>query len=83
MLTVSLRPVYGQAMSTESSEGTAGSEPLSTKAVAALLGVSYWTARRLLHGGSIAGWRVGVQHRTTREAVEAYRTANSNQPVAA
>lgn len=70
-------------MSTESTEVTASSDPLSTKAVARILGVSYWTARRLLHSGAIAGWRVGVQHRTTSDAVEAYRTANSNQLTAA
>jgi excisionase family DNA binding protein len=70
-------------MSTESSESSTGSDPLSAKDAALLLGVSPWTARRLFHRREIAAWRSGIQWRTTALAVEAYRAANSNQLTAA
>lgn len=70
-------------MSTQSS-GTATDGDLSVIDAAAQLNVSRFTIYRLIHARELVAYRAGRRKwRITRDALAAYRAANSNQPVAA
>ncbi len=55
---------------------------LTTTKVAALVGVSTPTARKLIESGQIFGWRVGKCYRTSHESVTEFLSKNE-RPLAA
>jgi excisionase family DNA binding protein len=67
----------------EESDVTNAADHLDAQRIAARLGVSRRTVYRLLEAGEIAATKVGEQWRTDEQAVSAYLSRRSNQPIPA